>query len=249
MLKWCSWCHKLPTKVRSPSGAISACDRGAEQGDPLGPVYCAVVLLSVLGRVRTILETHGVVVADAWYMDDGQLICQPYHADLVLRTLDDEASKVGVERGRGDAAKTVCRLICPAAGKNQIGTEWLTEYMLESSIQSCGNDNDLEGHVLGIDFDDVDGVSIQFEKASQHAYNARKLVKLIDDVGCELALTQSCLGACKITHLLRASGAFISEEALLVHDNQLKQSLNEMFGCEVPPEALMQLSCGTQNGG
>ena len=68
-------------------------------------------------------------------------------------------------------------------------------------------------------------------------------------MGCELAVTQSCLGACKITHLLRASGAFISEAALLVHDNQLQQSLNEMFGCEIPPEALMQISCGARNGG
>ena len=40
---WCAWCHQTPTKIKSPSGAISACDRGAEQGDPLGPVYCAAV--------------------------------------------------------------------------------------------------------------------------------------------------------------------------------------------------------------
>ena len=206
-----------------------------------------MVLSSVLGRVRTVLETHGIVVSDAWYMDDGQLICQPDEADLVLRTLDVEASKVGVERGRGTSAKTVCRLLGSDAAKNSVSSTWLTEYMMASSVQVC--DNDLEGHVLGIDFDDVDGASIQFKEASQNAYNARKLVKLIDDVGCELAVTQSCLGACKVTHLLRASGAFISEEALLVHDNQLQQSLNEMFGCEVPPEALLQISCGTQNGG
>ena len=55
-----------------------------------------------------------------------------------------------------------------------------------SVVQVC--DSDLQGHVLGIDFDDVDSVSIQFEKASQNVDNSRKLVTLIDDVGCELVV-------------------------------------------------------------
>ena len=82
----------------------------------------------MLGRVRSILETHGIVVSDAWYMDDGQIICQSDHADLIFRTLNAEASKVGVEHGRGTSAKTVCRLFGFDASKDNVSSTWLPEY-------------------------------------------------------------------------------------------------------------------------
>ena len=151
---WCAWCHEAPTNIVLPSGRISACNRGAEQGDPLGPIYCAVVLALVLDQSKAKLDALGVSVSDVWYMDDGQVVCQPMHVDLVLRTIDEIALKVGLVRGRGENAKTVCRLIGPPSEKSKVGPEWFTEYMRESSVQ-C-NDNDLEGHVLGINFDDRD---------------------------------------------------------------------------------------------
>ena len=61
---------------------------GDEQGDPLGPVYCAVVLSLILGIVRTSLRSRGIVFADVWYMDGGQIICQTEHANLLLCILD-----------------------------------------------------------------------------------------------------------------------------------------------------------------
>ena len=100
--------------------------------------------------------------------DDGQVVCQPMHVDLVLRTIDEIALKVGLVRGRGENAKTVCRLIGPPSEKSQVGPEWFAEYMRESSVQ-C-NDNDLDGHVLGINFDDRDSTTKQFQEASMKAH-------------------------------------------------------------------------------
>ena len=99
---WCCWCHETPSRIMLPCGAIRVCDRGAEQGDPLGPIYCAVVLGHVMEKARLPLEGDGITLSDVWYLDDGQIFCDPSDADSILRTSDDESSKVGLERGRGN---------------------------------------------------------------------------------------------------------------------------------------------------
>ena len=150
--KWCSWCHRRSSSVRLPSGATVLCDRGAEQGDPLGPVYCAAVLSIVLNRARLRLENDGISIADVWYMDDGQLICQPHEVEQVMRTIDEEAALVGAERGRREDAKTVCSLLGSEEAKLQVDPSWRSEYILSSCVPTP--DNFLEGHVLGINFND-----------------------------------------------------------------------------------------------
>ena len=62
----------------------------------------------VVERSRVRLESNGIVLADVWYMDDGQLYCDPGDADTILKTLDEESRRAGMERGRGDRAKSVC---------------------------------------------------------------------------------------------------------------------------------------------
>ena len=63
-------------------------DRSAEQGDPLGSVYCASVIADILELVRAKVLAKGIAIFDVWYMDDGQIICKSEHVDEVLRTLD-----------------------------------------------------------------------------------------------------------------------------------------------------------------
>ena len=53
-------------------------DRGAEQGDPLGPLLCALALARVVTRTRArcLLE-----FADVWFMDDGQIVTRSSSVD------------------------------------------------------------------------------------------------------------------------------------------------------------------------
>ena len=122
-LPWTTWCHWQPVPVTLPSGDVAFSDRGAEQGDLIGPMYCAVVLAMVVHRARTRLglaagaEDHGERAAveffDAWYMDHGQVFCDLPDADAVLRAMDVEAAEVGAVRGRGRDIKSVARLVGP----------------------------------------------------------------------------------------------------------------------------------------
>ena len=59
----------------------------------------------------------------------------------------------------------------------------VNEYVKESGIQCCVND--LEGHMLGINFDDCNGMTAQFSEASSKAHEFRLCAKWIDDVGRE----------------------------------------------------------------
>jgi hypothetical protein len=52
-LPWTRWCHTAPVRVTLSSGATHLVDRGAEQGDPLGPMYAAAALLEVCERTQT----------------------------------------------------------------------------------------------------------------------------------------------------------------------------------------------------
>ena len=54
-----------------PSGAKLCVDRGAEQGDPLGSVYYALVLADAPEIVRERLRAKGVDIFDFWSVDDG----------------------------------------------------------------------------------------------------------------------------------------------------------------------------------
>ena len=188
-------------------GEVTKCDRGAEQGDPLGPVFCAVVIARLVEKCRVRLEQQGIVLADVWYMDDGQSFCDPNEVDAILKTLDEESWHVGMERGRGDRAKSVCRLVGSTSAKENVDASWYTEYIRNSCVPSP--ENDLEGHVLGINFDDANGTSKQFLEASKNAFAARGAVKCMNDVQSELAIMQACLSVCKVTHLLRAAGPSI----------------------------------------
>ena len=134
------------------------------------------------------LEDEDISFADVWYMDDGQLICRPEDVDKILRTFDIEAARVGAKRGIGERAKTVCRLIGPAEAKNAISPDWVTDYVASSVKQSA--DNDLEGHVLGIDFDDAQAASKQFVQASEVAAKARAKLSEMNDVPCEMVTLQ-----------------------------------------------------------
>ncbi|CAK0794862.1 unnamed protein product [Prorocentrum cordatum] len=63
--------HREPSTVILPPVQSLLVDRGAEQGDPLGPLLCAAALARVLARTPA---QGGVPFADVWFVDDGQIV-------------------------------------------------------------------------------------------------------------------------------------------------------------------------------
>ena len=96
----------------------------------------------MLVRVKERLGQRGISFSDAWYMDDGQIVCNPMHADDVIRALDEEAQTVGASRGWGAEAKSVCRLFGTIEQKMSVPEGWRSEYMQLSSKSQNGPEVD-----------------------------------------------------------------------------------------------------------
>ena len=100
---WTRWCHAEENFVILPCGRVIWSNRGAEQGDPLGSLHCGLVLINVVketrDRMRASLGVDGEIFFDAWYMDDGQIILHPSHADLFFCDYSTKNSKKLVRAG------------------------------------------------------------------------------------------------------------------------------------------------------
>ena len=167
-------CHKSGGIVHLPcSGSIDV-DRGAEQGDPLGSIFCALVLGLAIKRVREtlIVETPSgelkLAFFDVWYMDDGQVVIDPSLVDRYLRCLDAELAKVGATRGNGVDVKSVARFVGDAEAKKECGNSWITDYIRDI----CQVEPTSVPHCLGVDF----GGSEESSNQSDAACSSVKLV-------------------------------------------------------------------------
>ncbi len=116
LLSWTEWLHESEAPVYLPDGNVHLVDRGAEQGDPLGSAYCALVVALVMQRTRERLKEQcgddkTLQLADVWYMDDGQVFCHPAVADKFLQAFDFKLQKMGASRGTGADIKSMARLL------------------------------------------------------------------------------------------------------------------------------------------
>lgn len=228
-----------------PSGGIRYVDRGAEQGDPLGPVYCALVLAKVLRRTRESLAARGVPIFDAWFLDDGQLVCRHSDTDTVLRTLDAEAARVGAVRATGKDSKSVARVVGSPTAMASCGDSWRTEYVHHSTT----SDPARQQHVLGLDFGVEFSTAQQFRRTTDKVSALHEDLALVGDTACELILLRTCADVCKVVHLLRTAGPSIDVSALKAYDILLDKSLNRCLGGHLDEFSMLQASLGCSEGG
>ena len=251
LLPWVQSCHKSGGMVHLPCGGSLEIDRGAEQGDPLGSIFCALVLGMVTKRVREKLiaetppgETKPAFF-DVWYMDDGQVVMDPTLVDRYLRTLDFELAKVGATRGNGADVKSVARLVGVAEAKDERGDLWITGYIRDT----CQVEPMSVPHCLGVDFGSDEVCSDQFDSISSNVQLVHGAIQSIGDVATEVVLTRMCADACKLTHLLRAHGTRIKDDVLERFDTAVSQSLATALHGPLHEDARVQASLGVAEGG
>ena len=177
-------------------------DCGVEQGDPLGPAYCAMVLARMMTRVRDRLSSEGIHIFDVWHLGDGQIACRPEHIESVLRAIDIEAAKDGACRAVGAEAKTVVRVMGSAAALATCGDEWDTDYVRNSRTHEPSK----QTHVLGTDFGEEFNPCHQFREIAKKVADLHDALTLVEDTASELVLLRTCADVCKVVHLLRTSG-------------------------------------------
>lgn len=219
----------------------------AEQGDPLGSLYCGIVLIYVVGRtrehMRATLDIDSDIFFDVWYMDDGQVVLDPMHVHIFLQLFDEELQKVGATRGYiehgGDASelKSVAKFVGSPDSIREVDGSWATAYVRSSCQIAESNRN---GHVLGIDFGGLGVVTNQFDESVEHVGSLHKAIGNIGNAGSELVLLRRCANVCKLTHLLRSAGHFIAHVSLQNFDKLLDRSPSLILGDTLHDEAILQ---------
>ena len=182
-----------------PCGRVLWSNRGAEQGDSSGFLFCGIVLMDVVGctreRMRANLGIDSDIFFDVWYMDDGQVVLDPTHVHLFLQLFDEELQKVGATRGSiepgGDAneLKSVAKLVGSPDSIREVDDTWATSYV-RSTCRIAENNG--TGHVLGIDFGGLGVATKQFDECVDHVGSLHKAITNIGNAGSKLVLLRRC---------------------------------------------------------
>ena len=242
---WTQWIHGAAGRVQLPCGTWIVADRGAEQGDPLGPLYCALTLLDCAAAAREACSAAGHWCWDAWFMDDGQVALPPAAAEIYVEAFDRALARVGGSRvGADGKKKSTGKLLGSAAALAEAPPDWF-----DRLAQSC----DLlppapGGVVLGVGITAADTTAELVEAAARVRVACQSL-RYMDDPAAELALLRMSLNSCRVTHLLRGAGPDVSEECLADFDADLESALSGLLGTQLPGHCWAQATCGAGDGG
>ena len=243
LLPWTSWCHQSASRVLLPNGTWFECNRGAEQGDPLGPVYCALTLLGVASAARDAVVARGGWSWDAWFMDDSQVCLPPSYVDDFLSAFDAKLSDVGGTRVTSGTFKSTARLCGTATARDAAPANW--DNLAKSSCKIIGAPPE---KVLGVGIVG-DSIAAQFKAASRAASAASDALAQLKDPAAELALLRMSTSACRVVHLLRAVGPELPLADVLAFDENLEGSLGVILGGAVGGLALDRAVTGARDGG
>lgn len=244
VMAWTEWCHGRSARIRLPDRSWTEADRGAEQGDPLGPVYCALTLRGVAERARQAVEESGRWVWDAWYMYDGQ-VCLPTSAvGVYLAAFYSALAEVGGTRVADGEFKSAARLCGSPSARAAVDAQWA-----DAASSSCKilGDKPMD-KVLGGGIHAADAAA-QFRAATEAVRATCGALREIDDPAVELALLRMSSNVCKVTHLLRAVGPALGLADVLAFDENLEAALSATLGGPTVGTALERATCGAREGG
>ena len=242
---WTTWSHASEGRILLPCGTWIEADRGAEQGDPLGPLYCALTLLDCASAGRAACRAAGYWCWDAWYMDDGQVVAPPAAASIYVRAFDEALARAGGSRiGADGKRKSTAKLLGTSDAVSAVPEGWA-----EALCMSC----DLlpsrpGGVVLGVGITAAE-TEAELTEATARLRTACRSLRLLDDPAAELALLRMSLNSCRVTHLLRSAGCEIPADALDSFDADLEDALGSLLGSQLPGTSWMQASGGAADGG
>ena len=171
-------------------------EQGVQQGDPLGPLFFAVLWQTVVAALP-----HSLAL-NVWYLDDGHLVGDMETLARSIAIIQLKASKIGVKLNLHK-----CRLW----GPGQISPDVQGDHFdLLRSIPRvpCGADNGLR--VLGYPVEHPSSTSFRARELQNIVNRLEEACHVLSNLGdphVEHILLRYCLDACRVLHFLRAIDA------------------------------------------
>jgi len=224
---WVKWCYSQPAELRFGSRRIVA-SSGVQQGDPLGPLLFSLVLLQFIDFVKL----HDLVLLHLWYLDDGTFIGSKSSLLKLLDAFSVHGPQFGLHLNLSK-----CELFWPSGDS-------FPEFPTNINRASEG----LE--LLGSPIWGTDNFFDQFLSSRlSRVVAAQDSIAILEDPQVELHLLRSCLGSCKIIHLLRTVPFSILRSFLEKFDSHLKGCLGRILQCSLPSNSWCQASLPFRLGG
>ncbi len=118
-LPWTRWSHSARVRVLLPGGRVHLVNRGAEQGDPLGPLYASAVIADVCESA----STHALAIRDAaptYTWNAIQNSIETMFNRIKAPTSDEISALLDAHRQRLATES----LLIPAAKRSDMQTQW-----------------------------------------------------------------------------------------------------------------------------
>ena len=183
-------------------------------------------------------------VADYWYLDDGDILCDPRLVLSFLTTFDDENPKVGAERNR---LKTKVFYMTDADTLETNATPWQLDGV--RALATVATIAEVEP-TLGVVTGEPEAVEEQLRQKVEVVKAMQTKVAICQDVQTEHVLNRDSLGIGRVNHILRVHG-----DMMLRHDTTLGgfddargEALDRLFP-GLTPESKDQASLSESYGG
>ena len=229
---WVKWCYCCAGELRfGPHRILST--TGVQQGDPLGPLLFSLVLRDFLSNS----PIPDGLYFQLWYLDDGILVGTPTALSSFLDGLQLRGPSYGLhpnlskcevfwpsgDQSFADFPPAVKRVVLPQTGGiDFLGSPiWGSPEFLSTFVGSV-----------------VDRVSVLQER-----------LRDLDDPQVELHLLRSCLGVCKLNHLLQTIPPGSVDSELQRFDDNLRRSLSSICNASISDQSWLQATLPSSFGG
>ncbi|XP_052620805.1 uncharacterized protein LOC128126746 [Lactuca sativa] len=195
---------------------------GVLQGDPLGPLFFALILHSLVHKIRNNCK----LILHAWYLDDGTVIGDSEEVASVLNIIQANGPGLGLELNikktkifwsSCDGRKLRADLFSTDIGSPSLGVKLLGGGGGEGAVSR--------------DARFISGLAM---KRAVNVVDLMRLLPQLCDLQSELHLLHSCMGFAKLFFGLRTCQPMHIEDATLFFDKGLHGSIEDMVVCGGP---------------
>ena len=204
LARFAVWCYAQPTCLQFGSAGTIPSAGGAQQGDPLGPLFCAATLQPLARELR---DTPAGLDLALFYLDDGVLAGDVAAVAAALRRVQERGAALGLALNL-----LKCELVSVADLPEAALLPHFPPELLRTADGATRVQRSFD--LLGASIGDTPYMVSHTAARVQAARPLLQALGQVDDPQVGLRLLRSCAGHCKLTHSIRCSPLFGNTDGL-----------------------------------